>query len=211
MLWPLTTAILLAGTGDLLAIWLGRRSWRYLFKPGTMLLIIALAATGLPGAGLYGYLVVAGLICSVAGDIFLVLPSNRLLAGMASFTLAHLCYIAAFRPAGPLTPAAGLFTLGLIALGILLFRRLWHGVVEQGGKGMLLPVALYLTVISTMLLRAFLTGEPLLLAGALLFYLSDGILAFSQFIRRSANADLAVMSAYFSAQYLIALSVLQHG
>ena len=59
-------AIGLAGMGDLFAIWRGIRWLRYVFKPGTMLLIIALAATGLPEAGAFGYLVLAGLLFSAA-------------------------------------------------------------------------------------------------------------------------------------------------
>ena len=210
MFWPLTAAIVAAGIGDLTAIWFGQRTWRYLFKPGTMLLIIALAATGLPGAGSYGYLVLAGLLFSVAGDIFLVLPSDRFIGGLISFFIAHLFYIVAFTAAGPFSLSDALVAAGLIAVGGLLFRHLKPGVLAHGGKGMLLPVFLYLTVISAMVLRAAMAREALVLGGALLFYLSDGILAWDRFVRPFERANLAIMTTYFGAQYLIALSVIYY-
>jgi uncharacterized membrane protein YhhN len=44
-------------------------------------------------------------------------------------------------------------------------------------------------------------------AGALLFMLSDGMLAVDRFRRPFRWSRLAVLSTYFAAQWLIALSV----
>lgn len=209
MLGPLSVAIGIAGLGDLLAIWRGKRALRYLFKPGTMLLIIALAATALPGAGAFGSLVLAGLVFSVAGDIFLVLPRSRFLAGLGSFFVAHLLYTAAFslRSAG-FGPAEGLMALALLAVGLLFFGRLQRGVLREGGRAMLWPVGLYIAAISVMVLMAASTQHPSLVVGSLLFFLSDAILAWNRFVRPLSLADLGVMSTYFAAQYLIAISPL---
>jgi len=206
---PLSVAIGLAGMGDLLAIWRGVRWLRYIFKPGTMLLIIALAATGQPEAGTYGHLVLAGLLLSVAGDVFLVLPRNRFLAGLVSFFLAHVMYIAAFaaRRAGWGLPDV-LALAALAAVAVLFFRRIRPGVLREGGRRMALAAGLYVTAISLMVLAAVGTRQPILLVGALLFYLSDAILAWNRFVRPLPGANLGVMSAYFAGQYLIAVSVL---
>lgn len=205
----LTGAILLAGVADLVAIAQGRQRWRYLFKPGTMFLIIAMAALAAPQVGTYGWLVLLGLVCSVAGDIFLVLPGDRLIPGLASFLVAHLFYIAAFPVGRPFDLPASLVAGGLIVAVLLLFARLRPGVLREGGAVMQIPVLLYMGVISVMLLRAYLSGSPLLLAGGLLFYLSDAILAWNRFAGRLRWGDLAVMTTYFGAQYLFALSVVQ--
>lgn len=208
MLGPLSVAIGLAGVGDLLAIWRGRRSLRYLFKPGTMFLIIALAAMALPSGGTSGYLVLAGLICSVAGDIFLVLPPSRFLVGLAAFFVAHLLYIAAFAlDAVAFGLADGLLALALLAVGLLFFGRVRPGVIREGGRAMLWPVGLYVVAISLMVLAAASTRQPGLVAGALLFFASDAILAWNRFVRPLPLADLGVMSSYFAAQYLIAVSL----
>ncbi len=212
MLEPLSVAIGLAGVGDLIAIWRGVRWLRYVFKPGTMFLIIALAATGLPEAGTFGYLVLAGLVFSVAGDIFLVLPQNRFLAGLVSFFLAHLMYIAAFstrRTGWGLLDAAVLS--GLAVVGLLLFRRMRPGLIREGGGPLQAAAGLYLAAISAMVLAAVGTRLPGLVLGALLFYVSDAILAWNRFARPLPGANLGVMSTYFAGQYLIAVSVLGGG
>src|SRR5512143_3607936 len=80
-----------------------RRPWLiYLFKPLTTILILAIAL--LPGTFItdpYARLIGLGLLFSLAGDIWLVLPADRFLYGLVSFLLAHLCYIAAFVTAAP--------------------------------------------------------------------------------------------------------------
>jgi len=47
----------------------------------------------------------------------------------------------------------------------------------------------------------------LALAGALLFMLSDGLLATDRFARPFRSAEAAVMTTYYAAQTLLALSV----
>ena len=76
----------------------GSRWQLYLFKPLTMVILIA---SLLPSAGLFAawqWLIVLGLVFSLAGDVFLMLPSDKFIAGLASFLVAHLCYIGAFYP-----------------------------------------------------------------------------------------------------------------
>jgi uncharacterized membrane protein YhhN len=55
----------------------GPRYHVYLFKPLTMVfsLLIAVQA-GKPDASLYKVTIIAGLVCSLAGDVFLMLPST---------------------------------------------------------------------------------------------------------------------------------------
>src|SRR5512141_2427276 len=44
----------------------------------------------------YAYLIAAGLFASAAGDVLLEIAPGLFLAGLASFLVAHLCYVAAF-------------------------------------------------------------------------------------------------------------------
>ena len=44
----------------------------------------------------YAGFILAGLVFSLAGDVFLMLPSDQFMAGLVSFLIAHLFYIAAF-------------------------------------------------------------------------------------------------------------------
>ncbi|RIK41146.1 MAG: lysoplasmalogenase, partial [Chloroflexi bacterium] len=70
----LTLAAALTGLLHIRAEFAGARRQVYLLKPLTTALILA-AALALPAAdGVYRALVAAGLIFSLAGDIFLMLP-----------------------------------------------------------------------------------------------------------------------------------------
>jgi uncharacterized membrane protein YhhN len=187
-----------------------RRTLVYFFKPLTTLLILAIALRPAGGAaGRYGGAVAFGLVLSLAGDVFLMLPKDRFLPGLASFFGAHVCYIAAFTSGtgfvADAAPAAAFGTFGLVLLGVL-----WPGVSRR----LRVPVVLYVAVILTMAVQA--TGRwmrihdassSLAAAGAALFVASDALLAWDRFRISFRSSRAAVLSTYFLAQWLIALSV----
>ena len=74
----------------------------YISKPLTMLLIIALAFgyQSYDHDGSHAWILL-GLCLSLAGDVLLMLPSDRFIQGLAAFLVAHLCYIVGFAQ-GPL-------------------------------------------------------------------------------------------------------------
>ena len=74
------------------------RSWLiYVFKPFTVLQIIFYTIFVTPTFGIqYQVLILSGLVFSFFGDLFLMLPKDRFIQGLASFLVAHLFYIAAF-------------------------------------------------------------------------------------------------------------------
>lgn len=205
--------MLLAAIGVSAAVYLWaverRVKWLvYLLKPGTMALIMALAATRLTAAP-YGKWVLAALLFSVMGDIALMLPKERFVPGLTAFLIAHLCYIGAVWLAFParLAPADMATAAVLMAVGGVVFRALALGIRERGQTKLLLPVAVYVTAISVMVWSAISAGSALVVAGALLFYASDAVLAWHKFVRPVPGRDLLVMSTYFAAQLCFALSV----
>ena len=106
------------------AIYLGPEWQVYLFKPLTTILILSgavLTARRQPKGSeraRYGRLICVGLLCSLAGDVLLMLPRDRFVAGLGAFLLAHVCYIGAFsRPAGPRAAACVRGSLGY-SLGV---------------------------------------------------------------------------------------------
>lgn len=215
----ISVVILLSASVYLWAATVRLKPLVYLLKPGTMLLIITLAATRLSGApSPFGWLILAGLLCSVAGDVFLMLPRERFTAGLASFLVAHLFYIAAFwLMAPPRLAGSELAVLALLAgIALPMYVRLARGIREKGRDRLLLPVALYISVITLMVWRAAgtmssptpLPSPPLLpVAGAMLFYISDAALAWDKFVTPLPWRHIIVMSTYFGAQYCLALTV----
>jgi len=187
----------------------GPRVYVYVFKPLTMVFIILLALQGArPDASLYKYAILAGLGFSLVGDIFLMLPLKRVIAGLVSFLVAHLCYIVAFSAGIHLSVSGFLLALFLLYV-IIMFAVLFPHL----GK-MKLPVLVYELVIVMMAWRAVErwvqigdAGALLALAGALLFVISDSVWAINRFVRRYKSAQALILSSYFCAQWLIALSV----
>lgn len=211
------------GVSGLVYLWAATKGWRtvlYILKPGTMLLIIALAVTGvLSGAtGSYAMWVVAALVASVLGDIFLMLPKDRFIYGLSAFLAAHLIYIYAFWGALPVQWDVGdLAPVPPLVLAVwALMREISTGLRERGQKRLLPPVMVYATVIGVMAWRAgCLIGTDnvpvpvwMVASGAVLFVMSDGVLAYDRFVKAIPYRDLLVMGTYFTAQYLFALSTL---
>jgi uncharacterized membrane protein YhhN len=186
------------------------------FKPLTTLLIIALAARGesaLPG---YRGLVSAALVFSLAGDVFLMLPKDRFVAGLVAFLIAHLLYIAAFVQLGAHVTA-------WIALPFLVYAAvLLRIVLPHVQRRLKLPVIVYAAALTVMAWQACERawaarsatpaeivgfGGVLAAAGAVLFVASDSALAVNRFVRQFRGADALVLGTYFAAQTLIALSI----
>jgi uncharacterized membrane protein YhhN len=204
----LTLLAILSAALHIRAEYHGPRVHVYLFKPLTMVFILLIAVqAGWPDVSRYKVAIIAGLLFSLAGDVFLMLPSDRFVAGLVSFLVAHLFYIAAF------TSGTGFgFSWRLLPCaiyGILIFSIL----APHLGK-MKLPVVVYMVVILVMAWQAWerwhQTGQSTALLaslGAVLFVVSDSALAVNRFRGPYKMARVLTLSTYFAAQWLIALSV----
>ena len=187
----------------------GRRWLVYWTKPATTSLLLTLAIVPLgPVSRFYQAAIVAGLLFSLAGDIFLMLPADRFLAGLVSFLLAHLCYSSAFGLALPI------WSLSWWGAPVLFFAGGIYLLLHPYLGAMRLPVLFYMATISLMAWLAITLfiqrGEGWALAaavGAILFVVSDAALALNHFRQRFASAQLIVLGTYYLAQWLIALSV----
>jgi len=204
----LTAAATVSLALHLRAVYAGPEWQVYLFKPTTTLLVLAIAL--LPAervSARYRAGVAAGLCFSLAGDVALMLPGDRFVLGLASFLIAHLCYLAAFTDGVGLLlkPVAALYALMAGAV----ITPLWPGLGSLRG-----PVLVYMAVITMMAAQAagrWLTlrsaGARLAAMGAALFVVSDATLAIDRFGEGFAAASLVVMTTYIAAQLLIARSV----
>lgn len=180
----------------------------YAFKPLTMLLILSLAwERTLSSPSSYGYLVVSGLALSLFGDIFLMLPARRIKPGLAAFLAAHILYIIAFSQ-GIQVRSFGVAVPALI-LGAIVYAWIFRNI-----RGLRLPVLAYVLVISALVwvaINRYLSlaeGKSLLvMVAALLFFLSDSVLAINRFGKKFFLADILVLSTYFAAQLLFGLSI----
>jgi uncharacterized membrane protein YhhN len=195
------------------------------WKPLCTLLVILIAALSFTGPyesadRPYSALVLTGLGFSLIGDVLLIFQENAkaFMWGLVAFLVAHLMYIAAFvyLQTSVLQAQSGggelVSAIVLVVVGASVYRYLSPGL----GK-MRTPVIAYIVVISAMVHRATAialihpgpaTQPILILAGAVLFYISDAILAANKFRMggRMPHYRLWNLTTYYTGQLLIALS-----
>lgn len=184
------------------------RPGRYVFKPLAAAAFVWLALSLDATATAYGSWLLAGLLLCLLGDLFLMPEDDRsFLAGLTAFLCGHLLFgVAFFQLPHNFT---GLAASALPVLVLLLGVRHW--LTPHVEAAMKVPVALYVLVISMMLLCAGLTlgqaGAAFIIIGAWGFACSDLAVARRQFVHPSPFNGLWGTPLYFSSQLLLACSV----
>jgi uncharacterized membrane protein YhhN len=185
----------------------------YVFKPLSTLLVIVTALLSLltpdaqPSFTLW---VTFGLVLSLGGDVALMLESSRaFLIGLVLFLLAHVVYCVAFTLPNGFHTADLITGAILLAVAVASYRYLEPGLGQMKG-----PVIFYILVICFMVNRAastffgdaFSTTQAWLITlGAILFLLSDLVLAVNRF-RHPFVSNRFRSFLYYGGQLLIALS-----
>ena len=91
-------AVLFSGWLFVDASYRGPRWQRWVFKPVTLLLLLLLAWSA-PNIQASGYLILLGLLATLAADALLLLPRERVLYAIGAFFLSHLLYTISFASA----------------------------------------------------------------------------------------------------------------
>jgi uncharacterized membrane protein YhhN len=198
--WVLLAVTLAFALSDWWATWADRADIRRLTKPATLAFLIGVAVTLTPVDPTIRTWMVIGLVLSLAGDVFLMLPEKWFVAGLGSFLLGHIAYIVGLQ----LAPRSwGWTAVGLAAVVVAIAtvgRRVVQGVAAGDQRDMVVPVIAYLVVISAMVVSAFGTAAPWAIVGASLFYASDATLAWNRFLEQRRFGPLAVMITYHLGQ-----------
>jgi len=155
--------------------------------------------------------IVAGLLFSWAGDIILEFSdsnANMFIPGLVCFLLTHIMYLIVFIKTPGKNSIIGkhsLLLLPVIIYGVTLVIYLYGDLKE-----MKLPVIMYALVILLMLAGAINRIEKvkkksfcLVLAGAILFVISDSAISINKFSFKFEYSGILIMSTYIAAQYLI--------
>jgi uncharacterized membrane protein YhhN len=182
------------------------------FKTPLSTLFVAVALIQPHPIQSYYLWVLAGLVWGLIGDVCLALKGNTAFrAGLISFLLGHILYVVAFagltRPSDWLT--LGHLLIVAVSLGVFYWLRPHLG-------SMLVPVCLYIVVISVMIAAAWVAflnpelapkGAWALFLGALCFYVSDILVARDRFVKSQFANRLLGLPLYYGGQFLIAFSV----
>jgi uncharacterized membrane protein YhhN len=191
------------------AYWLATPWLHWLFKPLTTLVIawtVWRAETSLPR---YRRWLLAGLLLSTVGDVFLMLPVDAFVPGLASFLLAHLAYLLALRQRAPWFAAAWPLLVYALVAGLVL-GQLWPGLPAP----LRASVIVYVAVLAAMAAQALAVwwrhrdaASASAAWGGACFVLSDALLAWDRFVAPFAVAAAAVLASYWLAQWGLARSL----
>jgi uncharacterized membrane protein YhhN len=156
------------------------------------------------------------------GDVLLLLQADAeifFILGLASFLVGHLLYILAYRELRWMDTSRGLlmpqklrvsFPVALAGTGLI-------AVLLPTLGGLLVPVIAYAIVLMGMVMASFFrygrsTRESFIFiaAGALLFMISDSILAINKFHTPFELAGPLIMLTYILGQFLIVEGGIKH-
>lgn len=201
--------ILLLGLSHIYFEITGRKNLTYLTKPLTMIFILSLVfyspATEDP---FYQVMIIAALVLSLGGDICLMLKKERFILGVLFFALSHMVYLSLFYSYGYGIKLLPLVSLSLV--GVLVLSFLWGSLKNL--KGLVTFYIAMITITSMISISYGLSKENLgahfVVLASLLFMLSDTLLGIRKFRGDFFLSPLWVMSSYFGAQTLFALSYL---
>ncbi len=206
---------LLIGAGfAAMANWISR--WRpnsaleTITKPLTTVLLVALAITvksSHPGAR---WMVVAGLVFCLIGDVLLMSVVDNFVGGLGAFLVGHLLFgVAVFRRPHGHIALAGLALIPLAAVIGSFGPAILKG-ARQRAAALGFAVTAYLVVIASMAVVVTLTGSPWAIVGASFFVTSDTLLGYDLFAKPFASARVAIMVTYHLALVGLTLGLVWH-
>ena len=193
------TVAVLASVVDWFAVARHNRVLEWVAKPAATTAFLVTAATlDVTRDWSWGWRLAALGMC-IAGDVFLMLPRNAFVPGLASFAVAQVFFTVSFVVDD--TSSTG-WIVGLVVavpVAALLARR-FLGALRRGGHGdLVIPVSVYVAVISAMAVAAVAGGTPAAIAGAAMFLLSDALIAETRFVRARAWHPVGIMVTYHLA------------
>lgn len=181
-------------------------SLKMTFKLLPMILLIVLAfTTKVALKAPYYWLVSIGLIFCAIGDYTL----QWFIVGLCFFLTGHIFYIFAFRSTNVAkTPLYVKIILGVY--GAIMMFWIAGSLFEKGDYVLAIAVVAYILVILTMGWMSFRTGSSYAIIGAVLFIMSDSILAINRFMFDVSYSHELIMLTYYGAQFFFMLSIAQY-
>lgn len=207
----LALVLLAVAAGAAVVDWIGvvhsNARVRAVAKPAVIVLLIAVAVALRPHSEIQRQLFVMALLLSLAGDVLLLLDDRRFIAGLATFLGAHLAYGAGFLAGGVAPWRLALAGLAVLPVAAGAGGRVVLAIAGGPRRAMLIPVAIYLVAISSMVALAGGSGNPLAIIGAGLFYSSDGLIAWNRFVRPLPWSGLPIIVLYHLGQAALTMSL----
>ncbi len=208
---------------ELIAVSLSISWLEYITKPLIMLLLGAYYMISVKGhdSGM-SRPVLAAIVFSWLGDVALLFQKFEpiyFVLGLGSFLIAHIAYILAYDQhksdqSGEVLQGVQKFRFAfpIVLAGTGLITILYPHLGE-----LKIPVIIYSFVLMVMVIKALfrfgythLKSFWLIFMGAILFMISDSLIAIDKFLSGFDASGMAIMSTYMTAQLLIVKGFLHH-
>jgi len=205
--WVALGAAAVSSAANLTAILRHDKRLEYAAKPTVMALLILVALLLHPASQAERACFVVAVALGLAGDVFLMLRHDYLVAGLLAFLAGHVAYIVGFR--------FGAFELGGLVVGAVIvtltaalaLRRILAALRAGDRARLQVPVVAYVVVISLMTVSATASGSLIAAAGGLLFFFSDLLFSWYRFVRPLSWGQPLNIVMYQSGQALLVLSL----
>jgi len=205
--WAVLVIALVIAAVDWISVAATIRWLEYATKPGFMLALIVLAVVLHPANPTERAFFVVALALGLVSDVFLMLPRDLFVAGLGAALVEHLVYISGFRTRelhhGHLLIAGAIAVASVVVIFPAIDRAL-----RRDHPNLVAPVIAYLVVFVVMVASAGSTGSLVALAGALLFFYSDAILAWNRFVKPLPFGRVVNIVPYHAGQALLVVSLL---
>ena len=206
--WAFLVVFVIAAGANWWSRWTDDRRTELWSKPLAVIALIGVAATLDPVDPAVRVWFVAALVCSLAGDVFLLDGDRRFIPGLVAFLLAHVAYTVGLIVA-PDWSWIG-FGVGVVLTAALVStvgRRI-VGAARRSEPVLGWAVSAYLVAISLMFCAAVATGNWWAIVGAGLFVASDSVLGWRQFVGSARWMPVTVMVTYHLGQAGLVASLL---
>ena len=204
--WACVVLALVLAVLDWFAVAGERRALEYVCKPAAAVAFLATALALDPNDSATRAWFCVALAWCVAGDVFLMLPRDAFVPGLAAFLVAQLCFAVGFA----FGVDAGALVVGVVvvvAVTVPLATRFVRALRRRGDGRLVAPVLAYVCAIGAMVATAIGAAVAVGVAGAGLFYVSDSLIAETRFVHPRPWGPLAVIVTYHLALAALVVSL----
>ena len=185
--------------GDWWVVQVEKKSFEYVFKPLATVGFLAAAIAISSAESLPQTSRIVALAFCLLGDVFLMLPRDAFIPGLASFATAQICFAVSLLTQDVTSTRLGVGLVIVVPLTIFLARRFVKSISTSGHKELVIPVVVYMMVIAAMAVGAVAGGTAIGIAGAAFFMLSDSLIAEHRFVKERAWQPVGIMVTYHAA------------
>ncbi|MCG8182418.1 lysoplasmalogenase [Tenacibaculum piscium] len=197
---------------DIYAVITQHKSLEIICKPLLMTSLVVVYLLNIKKDEKANFWLISALFFSFWGDVFLLDKNSYFVFGLGCFLIAHLMYIKMIAVFLTQTRIIEIFKYASIF--VVVFLGIFFLIKDNLGE-MLLPVLIYGMAISGFGTCALLNYQQektrpnlWLLLGAILFIASDSCIALNNFYSSKYIFDIAIITLYIIAQYLIVQAII---